>query len=121
MSDDDDDLFSFDSGAGRARGSDPDTSHDAIGAEGVTVLENKYLLALYLHAPVLSTTTIAKYWDMGRDSFSPRSVGLLELGFIECVGKRQCESFTGKMRQMQHYQLTDKGRRYAKMLAEARK
>jgi hypothetical protein len=112
----DDDLFNYTppTGGGRARTTDPDTSHDAANADAVSFLQQRYLLALYQHSPVLSTTAIARYWEMGRDSFSPRSKRLLEIGLISCVGKQMCESFSGKMRHMQHYQLTDAGRTYVK-------
>lgn len=105
-------------GGGRSRSGDPDTSRDAIGPGGVSILEWKYLLALYRHAPELSTTSIALYWEEVRDSYSPRSVPLMDQHMIKYVGKRLCKNFAGRMINMRHYRLTDNGRAYVKRVLE---
>jgi len=99
--DDDPDLFAY----GRARGSDPDTSHTAAEPTSVGKLEAMFIAALKSHGPVLTTTEIANVYGMDRDSFSPRAVVLEEKGLIESAGKRLCANSAGKQRMMKAYRL----------------
>jgi hypothetical protein len=110
---DDDDLFSFKGpppgDGGRARHTDPDTSHGAASEKTVSKLEDLYLRALRFHAPHLTTTEIANVYDMDRDSFSPRSRPLIERGLVVRDGKRLCANSAGKLRLMLAFRLTEKG------------
>ena len=106
--DDDDDLFErarkrSELGKGHARHTDPDTSHAAAGEVDVNKLERLYLLAL--KAGPLTTTEIANFYSMDRDSFSPRSPDLIKKGLIERCGKRTCMNSSGKMRSMLAFRL----------------
>jgi len=89
---------------GRARNTDPDTAHMAAANVPVTLLEYLFIKALRLHY-ALTTTEIANYWGMDRDSFSPRPPRLIERGIIEQCGKRLCENSSGKMRMMIAFRL----------------
>ena len=94
---------------GRARSTDPSTSHDAAANAPVLALEARYTMALYRLGPS-STTEIARHWDMPRDSFSPRTPALTQKGVITCLGKRLSRNPSGRMIQMNIYDLTPRGR-----------
>jgi hypothetical protein len=104
MPDDDDDLFSH-RGPSPARNTDPSTSHEAIDAPTISKLEQLYLDALRGPNVVLSTTEIARVYDMDRDSFSPRSPALLKKGLIERCGKREVLNSAGHLRTMIAFRL----------------
>jgi hypothetical protein len=68
----------------------------------------------------LTTVAIANYWietlgsSSERDSYSPRSRPLVELGHVVCVGKYPAPNKSGKIKHLRHYQLTDSGRAYVR-------
>ena len=95
---------------GRARSGDPQSSHDAAANAPTLKLQARYLMALHRLGP-LSTTEIVRYWDMPRDSFSPRTPDLVQKGFIICLGRRPCRNPSGRVISMNLYDLTTKGRR----------
>jgi hypothetical protein len=90
---------------GGVRITDPDTSHMATAEVPVTKLEQMFLYALQLHPPGLTTTEIANYYGMDRDSFSPRAQPLLRKKQIEKCGKRFCKNSAGRVRQMLAFRL----------------
>lgn len=94
---------------GPARHTDPDTSKTAADKKTVTVLEKLFLQALRSHPPGLTTTEIARYHHMERDSFSPRPPALLRKGLIEYAGKRFCPNAAGKFRWMIAFKLKGMG------------
>jgi DNA-binding MarR family transcriptional regulator len=95
--------------SGRARDTDPQTSHDAANNVNTLALKSRYLMALYRLGPS-STTEIAFHWDMPRDSFSPRTPDLIAKGLIVHLGRRPCANPGGRVVQMNLYDLTTKGR-----------
>ena len=95
---------------GRARITDPQTSHDAAHNAPVASLKARYMIALWRMNTPLTTTEIAKFWDLPRDSFSPRTADLMAKGMVCCVGRRQCANVSGRMVNMNAYDMTKKGR-----------
>ena len=94
---------------GPARRTDPRSSHVAADKKTVTVLEKLFLDALRSHPPGLTTTEIARYHHMERDSFSPRPPALLRKGLIERAGSRFCPNAAGKFRWMIAFKLKGMG------------
>jgi len=94
---------------GLARNTDPQSSHDAAANAPTLALAARYMAALYKLGP-MSTTEIARYWDMPRDSFSPRTRRLLDQGLIICLGRRPTPNPSGRVVSMNVYDLTTKGR-----------
>jgi hypothetical protein len=107
--DDDPDLFSFKpkppKETGGVRSSDPITSHEAAESVPVNKLELLFLQALTPYPTTLTTTEIANYHGMDRDSFSPRPPKLLAKKLIEPAGYRLCANSAGKMRKMIAFRL----------------
>lgn len=89
---------------GGVRSTDPDTAHEAAETAPISKLEQMFLDALAQHNE-LTTTEIANFYGMDRDSFSPRPPRLIERGFIEKCGKRLCANSAGKMRMMIAFRL----------------
>ena len=102
MKDDDD----KDKGEGHVRSTDPDTAHAAAAEVNVRYLEKLFLKAL--QSGPLTTTEIANFYGMDRDSFSPRPPDLIKKGLIEQCGKRTCMNSGGKMRSMLAFRLLPK-------------
>ena len=92
---------------GGVRTTDPDTSHLAAELVPVSKLEQMFLNALLVH-DALTTTEIANFYGMDRDSFSPRPPRLIRRGLIEQCGKRHCKNSSGKMRPMIAFRLKAK-------------
>ena len=91
--------------AGRARNTDPGTSHHAAAHVDTSKLEAEFIAALKHFGHPLTTTEIARYWDRPRDSFSPRAIPLLEKRMIVRAGKRMCLNGKGVPRMMLAYAL----------------
>jgi hypothetical protein len=89
---------------GAVRVTDPDTSHIAALLVPVSKLEQMFINALTIH-DALTTTEIANFYRMDRDSFSPRPPRLLERGLIERAGKRLVANSAGKFRLMIAFRL----------------
>jgi DNA-binding MarR family transcriptional regulator len=85
------------------RASDPFTSHLAAAEVPVSYLEKLFLDAL--KTGPLTTTEIANYHNMDRDSFSPRPRKLIDKGLIERCGTRLCKNSAGKSREMIAFRL----------------
>jgi len=100
MSDDDD----KDDAEAHARSTDPDTSHEAAEKVNANRLEKMYLAALQ-GGQSLTTTEIANYYNMDRDSFSPRSRPLIRKKLIVEDGKRACVNSGGKVTKMLAFRL----------------
>jgi DNA-binding MarR family transcriptional regulator len=94
---------------GRARTTDPATSHQAAANAPTLKLAARYVMALY-RLGALSTTEIARQWDMPRDSFSPRTAALVQAGHVYCIGKLPRRNPSGRVVRMNVYDLTTKGR-----------
>lgn len=104
----DKDLFGRPQPIGAVRHTDPDTSQRAAELVPVTKLQWMYLKAL-INGPQ-TTTEIAERYQMDRDTFSPRSKALEQLGLIERAGKRLCANSSGRRREMLAFRLTALGR-----------
>lgn len=91
--------------AGRARGTDPGTSHDAAAHVNVSKLEAEFIAALKRTGHPMTTTEIARFWERPRDSYSPRAIPLLEKRLIIKAGKRICLNGSGRPRMMLAYAL----------------
>jgi len=104
-----DDYENDDGGA--ARSTDPNSSQEAVDAVTVGRLELMYLKALK-GVDAWTTTEIAQSYGFVRDSFSPRSQPLIRKGLIERVGQRQVLNSAGRLKWMEAYTLTQKGRAY---------
>lgn len=100
-------------GKGIARSTDPDSSHEAIDEITVGRLELMYLQALR-GVDAWTTTEIAQSYGFVRDSFSPRSQPLIRKGLVERVGQRQVANSAGRLKWMEAYSLTQKGRAFVK-------
>lgn len=91
--------------AGRARSTDPGTSHSAAAHVNTADLEAKFIAALRRIGHPLTTTEIAVVCGYPRDSFSPRAIPLLEKRLIVKAAKRLCQNGKGNWRMMLAYGL----------------
>lgn len=96
---------------GGVRHTDPQSSHDAAANAPVHSLQARYLIAIWRMRKPLSTTEIGRFWDMPRDSFSPRTPALLKKGMVFCIGRRPARNSQGRMISMNAYDLTKLGRK----------
>jgi hypothetical protein len=103
--------------SGGVRRGDPDTSHEASDNAPVYSLQAKYLMALYRLGPL--TTEIGRYWDLPRDSMSPRTPDLTKKGLVVYMGKKACRNPSGRITQMKAWALTDLGRATVKIALDA--
>ena len=91
--------------AGRARNTDPSTSHLAAAHVNTVDLEAKFIATLRRIGHPLTTTEIAVVCGYPRDSFSPRAIPLLEKRLIVKAAKRLCQNGKGNWRMMLAYGL----------------
>lgn len=90
---------------GGARSDDPISSKVAAALVPVDKLRQMYLDAL--RSGPKTTLEIARLYGIDRDSFSPRTPGLLDLGWITWVGVKVHPNEGGNLRPFNRYGLRD--------------